>query len=139
MVWRSGSSIICYRMDLYPNSRIEYIFYIFVRKKIKKNRPKAYPFEVQLYDQIYIFFHKNFINFPIVSKSILYNEDWWILIQYTGLQIRISKSKADYLRPVFRIQSGSGFNQVSGSVSGFGIRYRIQIQESKKTHKNRKN
>jgi hypothetical protein len=36
-----------------------------------------------------------------------------------------------------RIQTGSGFNQVSGSVSE--AVFRIRIQEDKKTHKNRKN
>jgi hypothetical protein len=38
------------------------------------------------------------------------------------------------LEPVFRIRIGPGFNQVSGSVSEFGI----WIQDGKKTHKKRK-
>ncbi len=47
------------------------------------------------------------------------------------------------LFPVFRIRNwiriGSGFNHVSWSVSGFGIRLKIRIQEGKKmTHKSRK-
>jgi hypothetical protein len=50
------------------------------------------------------------------------------LLLYLPL-LRTGKSKwYRYLQPVFRIRNwiGSGLNQASGSVSGFGIRIRIQ-------------
>jgi hypothetical protein len=46
----------------------------------------------------------------------------------------ITRMAIKNLEPVFRIRIGSGFNQISGSVSGFGIR----IQDGKKTHKKKK-